>query len=303
MGKELDDIDETPGSPDLKKTDKKENQKLRKEGKTAKRSPEQDRMALKRKVRIFYDLQRLRIQTGGRTLERATEIDLHEIDIAILDNRKNDLLVSEKEALKDVEHHLRSMQAYTQILADKQKWKGIGFTLAGVMLSEIDITRCHTISALWRYAGLAPQVARRCKACQDTVVKSGKVWKHEYKRQNKCLVGDEMAESQTYESAKAEKPTKGEKLHYNKFLKTKLVGVMGDCLIKANSPWRKFYDDYKHRLVSAGRGMSDGHRHRMAIRYMVKMVLQELWIQWRTLEGLEVRVPYQEEYLGHKHHG
>ena len=103
------------------------------------------------------------------------------------------------------------------------------------------------------------------------------------------------------EGAAAERPTKGEKLHYNSFLKTKLVGVMGSCLLKANSPWRKFYDDYKHRLKSSGKGMSDGHQNAMANRYMVKMLLQELWIDWRTLEGLPVRESYQEGYLGHAH--
>jgi len=126
-------------------------------------------------------------------------------------------------------------------------------------------------------------------------------YKHEYNRKAKCKAGPTVNESETYESAAAERPTKGEKLHYNKFLKTKLVGVMGSCLLKANSPWRKFYDDYKHRLKSAGKGMSDGHRNSMANRYMVKMLLQEFWIQWRTLEGLPIRAPYQEEYLGHKH--
>jgi hypothetical protein len=314
-------------SPKDKKTRLKENRKLRKDAEGAARTPEQDRAALRRKVRIFYDLQRLRMQTAGRTLERATDIELHDSDVAILDARAENLREAEKEALKDVAAHLATMPAYFKILAEKPKWKGIGPTLAGVLLSEIDINRCETVSALWRYAGLAPQKALRCKVCQDTVVPTKPTaagsYKHEYNRKSKCGVrtgdvirnlpggefiedevyktGPNIPESQVYESSAAERPTKGEKLHYNKFLKTKLVGVMGSCLIKANSPWRKFYDDYKHRLKSAGKGMSDGHRNSMANRYMVKMLLQELWIQWRTLEGLPVRESYQEQYLGHKH--
>ncbi len=294
--------------PKDKKTKQKENRALRKEGKKAKRTPEQDRAALRRKVRIFYDLQRLRMQTAGRTLDRATDIELHPADINILDARAANLQEAEDEALKDVAAHLATMPAYMKILAEKPKWKGIGPTLAGVLLSEIDITRCETVSALWRYAGLAPQPARRCKKCQDTVVStkssvgSGmKVFKHQYNRKEKCSVGNLIIKDLTYESAAAERPTKGEKLHYNSFLKTKLVGVMGPCLLKADSPWRKFYDDYKHRLKSAGKGMSDGHQNAMANRYMVKMLLQEFWIQWRTLEGLPVRESYQEQYLEHKH--
>ena len=46
---------------------------------------------------------------------------------------------------------------------------------------------------------------------------------------------------------------------------------------------------------------SDAHLHQASQRYMVKMFLLELWKQWRTFEGLEVRPSYQEEYLGHKH--
>jgi hypothetical protein len=278
-----------------------ESQKLRREGKKAKRTPEQDRAALRRKVRIFYDLQRLRIQTAGRTLDRATDIELHKVDVAILDARASNLKDAEDEALKDISAHLSTMPAYTQILSKKPDWKGIGPTLAGVLLSEIDITRCDTVSALWRYAGLAPQPCKRCKKCRDTVVSSaGDTYKHEYNRKEKCSV-KMLTKADVYESARAEKPMKGEKLHYNKFFKTKMVGVMGTCLLKSNSPWRKFYDDYKHRLVSADKGMSDGHRANMATRYMVKMLLQELWKQWRTLEGLPVREPYQEQYLGHAH--
>ena len=34
---------------------------------------------------------------------------------------------------------------------------------------------------------------------------------------------------------------------------------------------------------------------------MIKMFLKDLYIAWRTLEGLEVRKPYEEEYLNRKH--
>lgn len=49
-------------------------------------------------------------------------------------------------------------------------------------------------------------------------------------------------------------------------------------------------------------GRSPMHRHNAALRYLAKMFLQQFWIQWRTLEGLEVRVPYAEEYLNRAHH-
>lgn len=45
------------------------------------------------------------------------------------------------------------------------------------------------------------------------------------------------------------------------------------------------------------------HRKNMAIRYMVKVFLKDLWVAWRTLEGLPVTPDYAEAKLGLKHGG
>jgi hypothetical protein len=45
-------------------------------------------------------------------------------------------------------------------------------------------------------------------------------------------------------------------------------------------------------------GTTKGHRHNMAIRYMVKEFLADLWTIWRTLEGLETKPRYAEAKLG-----
>jgi len=45
-------------------------------------------------------------------------------------------------------------------------------------------------------------------------------------------------------------------------------------------------------------GKTPGHRHAMANRYAVKAFLQDLWVAWRTLEGLPVTEPYSEAKLG-----
>jgi len=54
-------------------------------------------------------------------------------------------------------------------------------------------------------------------------------------------------------------------------------------------------------MIGGGPGSFIGNAHRMALRYMVKMVLADIWKDWRALEGLDVRAPYQEAYLNHKH--
>lgn len=98
-------------------------------------------------------------------------------------------------------------------------------------------------------------------------------------------------------NGKAERPVKGEKLHYNNFLKTKLLGVLAKSFLINNEYYRKFYDDYKHRLESKGWGCNKLHRHRAAIRYMMKMFLYDLYKMWREIEELPVRISYCEEYI------
>jgi len=99
-----------------------------------------------------------------------------------------------------------------------------------------------------------------------------------------------------------DKLVKGQTSCFNSWLRTRMCGVLADSFIKSNSPYRKFYDDYKNRKEQAEWGKSKGHRDRAARRYMIKAFLKDLYVAWRTLEGLEVRVPYEEEYLGRAHH-
>lgn len=255
-------------------------------------------LALRRAVRIFYDIQRLRMQSGARdtsdtaVLDEGSKIFMGEVSAY--------LELSEKRALREIARLLNKIPIYTWL----SQQKGVGPTMAGVMLAYFDIHRADTASSLWTVAGLA--VDR--------------------------------------ETGKAVRRKKGVKANFNLFLKTKMW-VLAGSFLKTNSPWRKFYDDYKHRKTSqiveicagcegtgkyartareeefdtapahgskcsncsgtggpAPWGRSDAHRHNAAMRYMVKMFLAELYGQWRPLEGLPVRAPYAEQYLGHVHH-
>lgn len=269
------------------------------------RSREQSMVALKRKTRYFYDIQRLRLQHQTRLTPKAegAGIQLHEADLLSLEWRFEQLLQLEKSLLRDIDEHLKTIGFYADVLSDKVRFRGIGPTMAAVLLSEIQIHRQETPSQLWSFAGLAPVASRRCKKCQKTVSPSGDkdIFTHDGKTPQGCEKHVPLAE--TFTSGKAMKPVRGEKLKYNAFFRSKLCGVLGPVLLQVGSPWRKFYDDYKHRKQSAGWGTCDGHRHAAAIRYMIKMLLLEIWREYRKHEGLTVRPPYQEEYLGHKHGG
>jgi hypothetical protein len=254
---------------------------------TTQDEPDPIKMALRQAVRFFYDLQKLRIQQGNRGSSETIMLD--PADREFHEHRSSTLSSLERKELRHIEKLCRRFSVYPWL----KKQRGVGPTLAGVMLSEIDIRRAETPSALWKFAGLDVQ------------------------------------------DGQAPKRTKGQKNTYNSFLRTKLVGVMGDCLIKSRSEWREFYDNQKHRrqhqLVDvcagcAGKGkalkgdakgkkcpncngtggpapwgQSDGHRHRDAIRKMVKMFLLELWKQWRAAENLPVHPSYAEAVLGRVH--
>jgi hypothetical protein len=271
----------------------------------AQRSYEESRTALRAKVRFFYDLQDQRLRVQGRLVPKDPErpMVMHEIDKAILEHRFQQLEVQEKEALKDIEQHLETMPFYRDVLSDKTRFRGIGPTLAGVILAEFDIRRHDTVSKMWAYSGLRPLDARRCKRCNQVVeASSDEAVKHP-KTAIPCEHSGKLVEiAETYASGKAQKRVRGEKLNYNPWLRTKLVGVMAGNLLKSGSPYRKLYDDYKHRWQSAGKGTSDGHRHNAALRYMTKMVLQDIWRLWREAEGLPIREPYAVEYLGQGRH-
>jgi hypothetical protein len=156
---------------------------------------------------------------------------------------------------------------------------GVGPAMAGVIVSEINIHAAQYPSSLWKYAGL--DVAGDGK---------GRSRKKEHLEESEYINKD------------GETATKMG-ITFNPFLKTKLVGVLGSSFIKQSPTkcqYRKIYDDYKHRLenMPAHADKTKGHRHNMAVRYAVKRFLADLYVAWRTLEGLPVATEYSEGKLG-----
>lgn len=119
---------------------------------------------------------------------------------------------------------------------------------------------------------------------------------------------------------RAARRAKGERANWNNFLKTKLLGVIAPCFLKASSPYREHYDNMRHRLESLPcsmtpeqhrkgatadkllpNGCTNGHMHNKAMRYMAKMFLLDLYVTWNGLRGNAIRASYQSEYLGHDH--
>jgi len=211
---------------------------------------------------------------------------------------------------KHMELVLRRFAIYRNWLS---KVKGVGPVSAAWILGEFDIYRANTVSALWQFSGMNPGMVRATKTEKE---KDGtrRMWKVD-----ELVRGDRLSP--------------GFVAPFNKRLRVALLGVMASGFIKAQNEYALKYYYALHAPESrvkeegmapgrldveennteerAGNGKikvvawkdtTDGHRNRAAIRYMVKMFLADLYREWRPLHGLEVRPPYHEAVLGHKHH-
>lgn len=181
---------------------------------------------------------------------------------------------------------LEDAPIYTEFLSGV---KGIGPAMAGVIVSEFDITRARYPSSLWKYAGL--------DVGADGLGRS---------RRKEHLVQHD------YTTAKGEAAQR-DGITYNPWLKTKLMGVLAGSFLRVGSPYAEHYHNYRHRIeTDPGRTMRDNpgraddewtkqRRHQAACRYMIKRFLADLYNVWRPLEGLPVAPTYHEAKMGHVH--
>ena len=173
---------------------------------------------------------------------------------------------------------------------------GCGPMMAAVCIAYLDPYRARHRSSFYRYAGLDVVIDADGKG-------RGKGRWHTVEQEYIDKNGDVQIK-------------KG--LGYNPFLKTKLIGVLGSGMMKAGirrdketnevitkGIYAKAYVDYKFRLDQREdtKDYSKAHKHNMAVRYMVKIFLSNMWETWRKLEGLEVSDPYEVAFLGRNPHG
>ncbi len=202
------------------------------------------------------------------------------------------LLDAEQKATKALTREVQSHPMWKAFFKDV---RGCGPLMAAVCISYFDPYVARHASAFWRYAGLDVIVL------EDGTTKGKGRW--------------HTVEQKYIDKNGKEQIKQG--LGYNPVLKSKLLGVLGPCIIKQTvhtdketgaketEGYGKAYYDYKNRLDNRVNSdeLSALHKHRMAMRYMIKQFVRDMWIAWRALEGLEVTDPYEEVFLGRKHHG
>ena len=239
-------------------------------------------------VRAYYDYQNERLAMDGRLGQKKDgklkkNIPVRDPALLIyLQYRRDQLTEVEKGMEKDIRQIVIKHPLWQVFLKNV---KGCGPIMAGVIISQFDIHKAPTVSNLVSFAGLAPGKDRR---------------------------------------------EKGKKCPYNQFLRAKLCGVLGGSFLKSKSvPYSRYYYDHKLRLENSYykveerlrnedkkkkqyKGMKSrivpwreaypDHRHKAAIRKMIKEFLKDLYVAWREIEGLPIRKPYEEEYLDKVHH-
>jgi hypothetical protein len=269
----------------------------------------QDRQAIRMLVRAREDFQDMRKRMDNR-LGRKADGELQDLanadgraldaDDALMFGGVSDAAHQQEAAIeKQLKKVLKRFPIYNEFLS---KVKGIGTISAGWIVGEYDIHRATTVSKMWQFTGLNPGMVPGKKRVED-----GEGEAH-YELTGHMIRGDKL--------------TPGHIAPFNKRLRVALLGVMCDGFIKCQNEYAaKYYYPMKTRLESSDNMVLEiskagakpkeiewkeakkAHRHRAAMRYMLKMFLKDLYVAWRKIEGLEVREPYAAEYLGKRHAG
>lgn len=257
-------------------------------------------------VKSFYDYQKMRIRMEGRLRKKKDgedQKDNPKTDYTNVVEEESDNKIVLEEVYKETEKQedflLKRIKETIKIhplwKAFLKDVKGCGELMAAVIISQFNIYLAENVSKMIAYSGMSPGTT------------FGKKWN---KSKTKIITTDVLV--------KQDRKTPGFLCPYNAWLKSKMLGVLASGFLKANSLYKKFYDDYKNRMenlseeekkkrLKKSKNPSDkkrpyaGHIHRMALRYMMKIFLKDLYVAWRTLEGLSVRNFYEEEYLKREH--
>lgn len=173
----------------------KEIKELQRQHADVSRTYEEWRASLRKQVRWLYDAQRLRIAAAGRiNRSTGTVTQLSEFDMTVMRLRAKQLLRWEKKVELDLTNVLQGIPAYTEILAIRPKYWGIGARMAGVILSEFDIRRQDTCSKMWAFAGLAPEPALKCSVCGITIPNDlSAAWKSKLHEDHKIKMATKKA--------------------------------------------------------------------------------------------------------------
>lgn len=176
-----------------------------------------------------------------------------------------------------------------------EEQRGIGPAMGAVLVTSFDIHKAVRPSQFWAISG--------CDVGPDGLARSRRK-EHLVEREYKAKDGTTKTKMSTT---------------FDPWLQSRMLGVLGGSLLRSESPYRKYYDRYRHRLETdparrkgtlldkkkaraAGESGEDIWHplriHRASMRYMVKQFLADFWRAWRLCESLPVVPTYHEAKQG-----
>lgn len=162
--------------------------------------------------------------------------------------------------------------------------KGCGAVTAGRLIAKLDPHKARHASDFWAYCGIATRIAEDGSYVPMTKYNTIEV---EYIDKNGNVA-------------------KKKSLGYNPKVQSILLGILVPSIIKVGkgSKYWKCYYDVKNRYQNRAdlKEASKAHIHKMALRYVAKQILREMWVVWREYEGYQITAPYECEYLGYAPH-
>lgn len=188
--------------------------------------------------------------------------------------------------------------------------KGVGPVISAGILGYFNIQKAKYASCLFQYGGINPQIRKGKKSVEAKkltknmdVVKEIKPNKDNPDKKTRYII-------ETNYPVRGDKSVSGYVNQYNKDLKCILLEYLGSGLIKQkverytkiyykfhvpkkdrNENYYGIYDvsERLHRFKNVPwKDLPERQRHRAAIRKMVKQFLIDLYVEWRTVEGLPV---------------
>jgi hypothetical protein len=192
------------------------------------------------------------------------------------------------------------------------KIRGIGPILSSGIIAWLSpIERFSNISKLWAYCGLsAVHYESECEEGHKIISSSPlTVCPVRVKKGDKI----EVCGAKILKSEKVNSPPKrkvGYFISYNQKLKTFMWKVASSFVKQPSekSIYRKLYEEKKAyytnrpdlaKDLKEGKKGAKAHVNAMAMRFVEKRFLADLWVYWRTMEGLPVTKPYAIDIMKH----
>ena len=277
-------------------------------------------------VKMFYRIQLNRMQMSNQVEKANQYINLDAKALKLFAGYADTFKEKEKELETIIGTFIKSTDFWKKYAKNVS---GLGPTLAAVIYTSIDIERATTASKILSIAGLGQEKEFTLKYRDGTVNRAGKKtfgkWKSAQvwatSEQNAMKVIPRIKETEaagprklrefkdiarTGNVVQTQRKHTGQYPSFNQFLKNKFIDTLGSSFLKSvSSKYKTFYYDYRERNADTrnekGEHLNDLHLHRRANRHMLKHFVQDMYAAWRKIEGLEVRVPYAEEYLDKVH--